>query len=617
MVNLANTKFEHSLNTFQAQYRRYGRYYDLYRGIYQGKFHPYRNNVHVPASFWIVQSAVARKMQMMFGATPYIRIVGGAPEDQQMARRQQALLNMQLDDAKTVEKALQFLTMAEVYGTAIFRWFWDRTEGVTSVRFHDGVGEQNVTSPTTKFNGPNWEPVDVIDFYPEPGRARLDQMEGVTYRYWMELEDVKIHAEQGLFKKAGVRNLTFNPPSPDVEAAFAWRRNVASGGWDDDKRSAFDKFAKPVEILEYHGRVPRNLVDDGEYSRVITIANRRHLLRNIPQPTPNRKIPFGAYSPTPDPHYFHGPGKIEINAKLQYATNRLANQKLDALDLTVDPMYVASRRGGFDARNLKVRPGKVLWTDNVATDDALRPLIPDMSRLATVYAEMDQHDRWMQKSAGIIDDTVQGIESGGGRTTATEFQGRSESATTRILMEVRQAERQWLEVLGAEFIELSRAFLPFPQMVRMIGANAVVDPVKLTPLAAPDQQVDLNDMLPDYDKKAVGATRQLGIASKQQNLTLLGQMLAANPVAASVIDWMAFTRMVLEAYEIQNVDELMQTDQFVQQQTLQALTGGGGGSEQGEQGGQTSSGGEAPQPDLAAAIGGLIGNPGLGGEQVA
>lgn len=604
------------------------RYYDLYRGYYQGKFHPFRNNLHIPLLFSMIQSDVARKTGMLFGEKPYVGFTGGGPEDQKYARKQQALVNKQFEDSDTYLKGVDLLTAGDIYGTVVYRYFWRTEEGVTQIRFDRGQGEQIQTARTTKFNGPDWEMIDIIDFFPEPGHRRIEDMNGVVFRYWMELEDVKIHAEQGYFERDGVKELSFSPPGPDVEAAFAWRRNVATGGMEDGRRNLnqFDNFQRPVEILEYHGRVPRGLVDDGEYMRVITVANRNHLLRNRPEPTPGGKIPFGAYSPQPDPHYFHAPGKIETNAKLQYALNRLANQKMDALDLFVDPAFIASRRSGFDARNMRMRPGKVFWTDNTATDDALRPLQPPLAQLATVYAEMEQLNRYMQQGTGIIDDTVQGQKTGSDRVTAREFQGRQESASTRILMEVRNAEKQWMEPLAKAYVDMNRMFLPFPQTVRMIGVNALMDPVSMQPIG-PDEglEISVNDMLPDYNIQAIGATRQMGIGARQQNLMMLMQAGMQNPVAASSINWPAFLRMLFQAFEIQNVDELLNTDPLIQQMMLAYLQQQGQGG-QGGQGGQPGGGQLQAEPNtqepgddsggLATVLQGLIGQPGLGGQNV-
>jgi len=587
------------------------RFYDLWRQVYQSKFHPFRNNVTLPLLYAAVQSSVAQKAAMLLNF-PYITMLAGGPEDMAVARRQETLVNRQLEDSKTYEKGIKFLTQADVYGTAWYRWYWRVDEGETTIRFDLGSGETSETRPYTKFNGPDWEPIDVVDIFPAPGFSSMDDMPWVVHRYWMELEDIAVQAEMDFFDREGVQDLTYSPGmARPLTEALAWRRNIATAT-ADEKDVKLDQFSRPVEILEFWGRVPRDLAPDGETSRVITVANRRHLLRSRPNPYYDREIPFGYHTPTPDPHYLHAPGKVEIAAKLQYASNRIANQKLDALDLNLDPVWLASKRSGLDPRNMRLRPGKVLWADREIGPDMIQPLIPDLGKMQHAYAELQQQSQWIQQGTGIIDDAVQGLSSGGSdRQTAREFLGRQESASRRILAEVRMAEKQWMEPLGRRFVAMNRQFLPFPQTIRMIGADAVLDPLTLMPIDPMHQptEIQVNDMLPDYDVRAVGATRQLGTQARQQNMILLLQALQTNPIAAASVNWMVFFRQLFKTFDIQNVDEMLNTNPLAVLAVAQAIQGA---QAPGNGNGAPQGGGEAAV-GLSPVLSGVVGNPELGG----
>lgn len=188
-------------------------------------------------------------------------------------------------------------------------------------------------------------------------------------------------------------------------------------------------------------------------------------------------------------------------------------------------------------------------------------------------------------------------------------------------MEVRNAEKQWLEPLARKYVQMNRQFLPFPQVIRMIGADAVMDPVTLMPIDPVQKpfEMTVNDMLPDYDIRAVGATRSLGLGARQQNMVLLLQTLQSNPIAAASVNWIAFFRQLFRVFEIQNVDELLNTQGLVEQVLQQALAGqNGSGSPSG--GGSSVPGGPAGQDGpggLPEVLQGVIGTPGFGGQQVA
>lgn len=604
LVSMVNTRFDHSQNTFSTAHRRFSRYYDLYRQISQTKFHPFRNNVSVPIPFQICQAAVAAKASMMLGGGPPIMFYGGGPEDQAVARKQETLVNRQMEDCNTYVKGVKFLTGAEVYGTQFYRWFWRTEEGKTSFRVDKGHGEELVQENVLKFNGPDWEPVDILDCFPAPGYPSIEQMPWFIWRYWMDLEDVHRMAEIGYFEKAGVSDLTWSPPSGDAEVAF--RRNIATGQVTAYAEMRGDKFSRPVEMLEMWGRTPRALVDDEEFCRVVTVANRTALMRSDANPHSDRSIPFGAHSPTPDPHYLHSPGKVEVIAKLAYSSNRIANHKLDALDLNMDPMWLASKRSGFDPRNLRTRPGGVVWADREVGPDMIQPLRPDLSGVQNAYVELEQQAQWMQKATGIIDDTVQGM-SAANRTTAREFQGRQEAASRRIMAEVRLAEQQWLVPLAKQFVRMNRQWLPFPQQVQMLGVSSVLDPITLRPIEPPGPvTLTVNDMLPDYDVRAVGATRAIGTAARQQNMVMLLQAIQANPMAAASVNWLAFFRQLFKTFEIENVDELLNTDPLIQMAMMQLgqMVQGGGQPGSGKKPAGNDASGQPAMIDMMSMMGG-------------
>src|SRR5258705_1650953 len=101
--------------------------------------------------------------------------------------------------------------------------------------------------------------------------------------------------------------------------------------------------SRPGEIREMWGNFPSELSPDGETNRVVTVANRRFLLRNKPNPFWHRRKPFHVFSPTMDPFYFDAPGKAEVAEKLQIVSNRFINQSLDVADLVGEPMSFFAR----------------------------------------------------------------------------------------------------------------------------------------------------------------------------------------------------------------------------------------------------------------------------------
>lgn len=556
VVELVNSRAEHAKNHYVRYMQRLSRWYDLYRGIYSGKFQQFRNSVHIPFLFSVVQSDVAKKVQTSFGSWPIVSFSGYAPEDEPIARKNEVLVSAQMKDCDSFAKATDFFLTADLYGTGICRHGWTRKVRKEKWRDETAPGvEMTFEGEVTRFDGPDWQVVDPLDFWPQPGFRRISDMAWVIHRYFLDLDDVEDMAAQGVFDKSAVQDLKDTPPSSEIEANITERLSIYRNYAEYEARRT-EKFAKPVEIREMWGLVPKEFAPDGVRMRVISIGNQRTLMRNRPSPFWHGEIPFIAYSPQPDPHYFHGVGKCEVGEKMQVTANRFANQKLDAIDIFLDPVVLANRQAGIDTSQLYMRAGLVIGVDGPVDDSQIRPLSPDLKGLQQSYAEISQLWQWIQQGTGIVEDVVQGMPSGG-RQTAREYIGRQEQVLTRLMLECRLAEEGFIEPLANAFRHLNRQYLKTPHELKILGSMSVVDPLTGLPMPQENTIIDLADINPDYRARAVGSSQMLGKGSRQQNLIAVLQAITANPLMMQLVNWPNFTRQLFEAFDMQDPNSLM------------------------------------------------------------
>jgi len=608
-VNLAVESFEVSRDTFAPWFEKASRWYRGYRGVKQGKFAPYHANITIPLAFSMMQSDASKKSGILLGRQPWLTFIAIGPEDKKLARKREALINLQLQDADTFDKATKLFLGGAIYGTMPYRVYWDVKKELVSFRADLGTGERAYAGEETTFDGPNWEPISPFDFFPAPRYWRIRDMPWVVHRYHLDREDVNRLIASGFFDKQAGSELAMGDGGQPPDDVTTTGDDPATGGIESGYRKT--KFDRPVEILEWWGRVPRDFAIEGNVNCVITVANRKVLLRH--RVNPHGKIPFGEYAPMPDPRYWHAPSKMEVIEKLQVASNAFASQKVDALAMFANPQFIYNRRGLVDARKLISRPGAWHGFDGEVSDAQVRPLIPDLRGLVNLYTELEQHSRWMQQGTGVVEDTVQGFAVAD-RETARSFVGRQEAAGTRLLMEARVAEHLWLEPVAQEFVRLNRSFLTFPKELRMLGAAAILDPWTLQPVPTEADSIGVNDMLPDYEARAVGATRSISASALFERMMLLQQVMQTNPLAIQMVNWYTWFRQLFHVAEVPNPDELLGTDGMIQQVMQQAagammnqaatqatgapvvpLQMGGGGR------GQTSPSPAPPAPQGAAA----------------
>jgi hypothetical protein len=601
IIDIVNQRMRLSESYFTGVRNRLPRLYDMWRGVWTGRFHPHRNNIHLPLIFSAIWADAARKMSTSFGLWPALSFLGYGPDDMSIARKWESLISAQMKDMDLYMKEVDTMVTANLYGVAITQLGWERKKDFR-------ILEDLRTSPITKqlirtirkgeivtFDGPQSEPVDRLDAFPQPGIARGQNMKWFIRRRHLDLDECRLLAKAGVFGQQELDRMIREGGTGTIQSIdlASIKRFQVRTGMDDDSARWMDRYTRPVEIIEMWGYIPSELADDGDTLRVITIANRRYLMRNEPLPFWHKRLPFLFFSPTPDPHYFDAPGKAEVAEKLNIVANRYVNQSLDVGDLIVDPTWFYDRASNLNTRNLFIRPGRFIPVDG-DPNAVIAPMQANLANLSVADAKISQMREYVQMATGIHDDVVQGLDSGD-RQTAREFLGRREAAGTRLLLESRLYEETYFEPMGNFMVSLNGQFLEAPVEITILGDNATIDPVTQQQISASRVSMDEEDIRMTYSARALGATTALSRTMKQQNIIqLLGAM--GTPVGQTVmgqINAVNFWRSIFRDFEIPNVNEIFQTNPVLNgmMQQLGAQTPG-----QVPTSGQIAGGAQLPMP---------------------
>ena len=560
VIALVDANYQHSVRHHHSFYSRLASWYNTYRSVQQRPSY-FRNNVSIPFIFAMVQSDVARKVQTSLGTWPIVTFAGYSPDDTARAKKNEVLVSAQMKDAQSIEKGIDFFLTADLYGVAIARYGWKNLSRRNRVRRRERIAP-GVEIPVAYeydaefFNGPDWQSIDPLDIKVQPDKKRIDDMAWLIHEYWVDYDDLVDDAEgpYPYFDREKVAVLGRYPMDAGATSHMDFRLGTYRSEFDYLARRN-EKFAKPVHIKERWGLVPSEFAPDGIRTRCIAIANDRVVLKNQEMPFWDQQKPFLSYSPMPDPTTFYAPGKVEIAEKLSEAANRLANQKLDVLDHIVDPQYVMSSSAGINKDNLFSRAGRIILVDGAADDSNIRPLSPDTRGFQATYAEISTLWQYMQLGGGI-NDIIMGLPAAE-RETARGFLGRQENTLTRLSLEARLAEEQFIEPLANAFRKMDRWWLPLPYEQKILGSLATINPI--TGLPYPQQQttVDYDDLAPDYRARAMGASQMIGRSIRQQNFLGLLQMMSSNPALLQLVNWANFARQAFELFDFPNVNELL------------------------------------------------------------
>jgi hypothetical protein len=564
MIDVVVSRMKLSEMYFTGVRQRFPRLYDLWRGTWTGRFHPHKNNAHIPLIYSAIWSDAARKAATSLSTYPIMAFIGYGPDDSPVCRKWEGLIAAQMKDDDAFMKEVDNIVSADLYGVSIQQHGWCRKE---EYQILESIDRMPITGKVVRsikrgnvvtFDGPTTEQIDLLDFFPQPGVKRLRDMKWVVRRFFLDWDDVLYMAKQGIYDAREVGRIAreggVNSQIADQQSMI--RRFATRAGMDDESIRWMDKYARPIEILEFWGEVPGELSPDGELKRVITVANRRYMLRNKPNPFWHKKIPFTSFSPTPDPHYFYAPGKGEIIEKLQIIGNRYLNQSLDAADLVVDPMWFYDRAANLNTKALYARPGRFIPVDGNPAN-VVAAMQKDLAGLTVADQRISMVSQYAQQGTGIIDDAVQGL-GGDSRQTAREFVGRREAAGNRLGLEARIYEEMSLEPHANMMVAMDKQFLDTPAEIKILGDGARIDPVTGNPISGTREIVTDEDMLMSYAARAMGASMALSKSTQQQNMMGLLQALGT-PVGQSVmgaINAVNFWRSIFRTFEVPNMNEI-------------------------------------------------------------
>lgn len=604
---------------FDQSRRRLPELYNVYRNISRGFDHPFRNNVSTNQIFATIEADVARKASALLAGAPITfegtPISGGAS----YARKQQALYYQQDREDEGFIKNYMNLKAAALYGTGVQRrgWCYSLRQGAKFQMLRSPVDGKmyriGQASQEVDFDGPTKENVDLLDTFFEPGQNRVRDMRRLATRYWLDLDAVEAMYASGELTNFAefVRLKQTGAVSSDMYENMRQLRGIdAVSGSPKD----YDPYAKPVELLDFIGFVPKELAQDGITFRRIIIANRMFVLLDEPFPWAHGQLDYvvTTYSPFMDPHFIYAPGKVEVAIALQRAQNKFINQALDVADLAISPPTFINEDLLVDPRGMQIKAGKIIKVRGNPGEGILPYSFPLQGASFGIDAS-SLLGTMIQKGTGIIDDVGQGLPSNP-RETARGVLARSEAAGTRSNAEIQLAEEGWLCPDADAVMELNRQFLTDSRQAELLGDMAMMDPVTGGTNQFPAGsvvQINPEDVAVRLRARAVGTSTRLSKSMAQQNMLLVmqGAFQAAGmggPAVLAQMNMLGWIRLMAKTFEMgSEVNELVVQDPkaYAAQLALMIMASQKGGPEA-AMGAAPGASGEMSSPIAGGAEGG-------------
>jgi len=337
--------------------------------------------------------------------------------------------------------------------------------------------------------------------------------------------------------------------------------NIASGDYDFKLRRKIglgssqmmvqDDTTEKNELLEMFGLVPKydkEGQETGEYEkRVITVANKSVIVRDIPYPYWHGKKPFIKFTPFPRNFNFYGIPLIKHIERLQFYTNEFVSQKFDNQSINLNQMLVVDPSANLEDWQLVWRPGGVLrakpeWIKPLPLGDVTAPIDTSVNYLSTQ----------MQLATGMSDFYTAGVSNRNSMMnyTATGANLINENLENRSSIIQMVFEEQVIKEIGIQWHGLDGQFIKLPMVVRVVGK----DGQSAFPLIMPDDVRAQFDVVPE-----AGSSEMPNQAMERSQFIQALQLISGNPYMANITDWQAVEKTLFTKFKIKQGDQLMVT----------------------------------------------------------
>lgn len=435
------------------------------------------------------------------------------------------------------------------YGNAFAEVVWS----------HEQHYDPMLDDMVTTYVGPKLERISPWDHYINPTATHYTKTPKFT-RYLKNIGDLRkdMRANPDLqFTEDGFSKILNLRRSSSTFEEEDW--NKAEGYFADGFGSLSEYYGSGlVEIIEFEGDIYDETTDTLYENRIITIADGRYILRNIPNPNwfgRDNKVHVG-WRDRPDNLYSMSP--LANLVGLQYRLDHLENCKADALDQTILP----PRKIIGDVEPFDWAPGVDIHIPD--TDGDVVPMPPNAAAFQ-VNNEIAFLMEMMEEMAGAPRQAM-GIRTPGEKT-AFEVQTLENNAGRNFFSKTNKFEIQFIEPALNLMLEAAKRNLVMSDTIKIIDEDFG---------AATFVQITREDITAIGKLRPMGSRHFAARSQLMQNLTgifnsPIGQIIQPD-VSRKQLTKLIEETMGLTKYQLFKdnvaISEQMETQRLVQQGSI-------------------------------------------------
>lgn len=453
----------------------------LYRTYIDRANYPHQARVFDPRIFRVIETIAPR----MVANEPSGSFYPAERGDVETAQVLNALIKYDWRRAEMFPKLVTFVKSLLIFGTAFGMTFWDYRETKKKRMIPQELNGSLVWSPVnleemsvTEFDGPNFEPLNIYDCFPDPNASSPDKMRWFILRQFKTLTELKSenNAKGGEYYK--------NLDKLEEYLGDMKNKKVSGGQFEDMQWREFRRVM--LSTQELHGQdesnpefvILRRFTKNGWCDIVPECSL---VIREVDNPYFHGEIPIVVGVDYPYPGELYGMGEIEPIDRIQRAINAVLNQRLDNVQLVLRNMWKVKKNSGVDMHTLVSAPGNVVTTDDM---NAVEPLsVPDVTG-PTFVQTMNYLTAALQNGSGITDYTA-GINTTANTAnkTATGTRLIQQEANAQFKLKIQLFNHMVIQKIANHWKDLRIQFTTEAQKLRIVGKSEVKNIMDTTNLA--------------------------------------------------------------------------------------------------------------------------------------
>jgi len=449
----------------------------------QGRSIVQRANLKLPFGFTIIETQAPQILDIFFRGGSVVQFKGQGAEDAIFEDPITDFHLHQFDEMGFQSKTATFIKAMLLDGTAFAKVPYRYKEIDTLRRVNEidpatGV-PISMKVPTTEvlFDGPDLEIIPIYDFFPDwtvkkPGD--IAGMRACVHRTYKTMAALRANPNY--------KNVDEVETSVAIKGGDAWARPYYTDTYKDEFDRLNDneynmKEEGHVEIWEYWGMFdPKN---DGNFEEyIIVVANGDVVLRWEENVYDYKFKPFVACPNYIRDSEFYGIPELMAVRSLIKEANTLRNARLDNINLSVNPMWIADRASGINTKSLFARPNGIIWTNDINGIKPLPPLDPSIgSREEMAFIQNDIQNATAMVNAAPVASNL-GKQFGRSATGVNFIQS---FASSRISLKARMLSEMYFKQIAKLMLLTNRQFVTEEKWVRVLDPNTPNPFVQLPP----------------------------------------------------------------------------------------------------------------------------------------